>query len=234
MVEERVQKIMAAAGIASRRKCEEIIDQARVKVNGKTITIGDKADLEKDEILVDDKPISLNTQVYLMLNKPKGYITTSSDLFDRETVMDLLPPRYQDLRVFAVGRLDRDTEGLLLLTNDGNWANNIAHPRYNVTKTYRVWLDVPISDLNLAAIRKGVTLDEGTITDIDIKPNPKGFLDITLHVGWHKVVKRIFNEYGYRVKQLKRTAIGKLVLPLHMRAGEYRELNKAKRQLVFE
>ena len=234
MTLERVQKIMASCGIASRRKCEEFIQDGLVKVNGTTITIGDKADIDVDTITFNDEPIVKQKLTYLMLNKPKGYITTSSDLFERETVLDILPKRYLELRVFPVGRLDRDTEGLLLLTNDGNWANNIAHPRYEVTKTYRVWLDVPISEMNLESIRKGVTLEEGTINNIQIKPNSAGFLDITLHVGWHKVVKRIFNEYGYRVKGLKRMSIGKLKLPLHMRPGDFRELSIDKRKLVFE
>src|SRR5574342_260828 len=155
-MQERIQKILAQAGIASRRKCEELIEKGRVSVNGKVAKIGEKADAEKDKISVSGKPIEVQKKVYIMLNKPKGYITTVSEKHDMKTVMQLVKVPQ---RIFPVGRLDRDTEGLLLLTNDGELANKLTHPRYEVEKEYFVVVDKPISERHMEKLQKGVIID---------------------------------------------------------------------------
>src|SRR3989344_998736 len=140
---ERVQKILAAAGIDSRRRCEVLIAQGKVSVNNKIIKLGDKADVEKDLISVDGKIIRPEKKVYILLNKPKRYITAVSDPADRKTVLDIVDV---EEKVFPVGRLDRDSRGLVLLTNDGELANRITHPRYGVEKTYVVTVREKLKD----------------------------------------------------------------------------------------
>lgn len=232
MVLMRVQRIMAHSGIAARRKCEQLIEEGRVRVNGIVCKLGDSADPQKDKITVDSDAIQAKNKVYLMLNKPARYITTSSDSFDRKIVLDLLPDKYIDERVFAIGRLDRDAEGLLLLTNDGDFANRIMHPRYKVPKTYRVWLDAPLTKRDEEDMKRGVQLDDGWVRDIQIKPLDRQTVDITLHVGKHKVVKRIFGHFGYRVTRLLRIKVGIFELR-NLKSGLFKEIPHEfiKRQL---
>lgn len=214
-MKERVQKIIAASGTISRRDAEELIKNGKVRVNGKKITIGDMADSRTDTITVSGRDLERTRRKYLLLNKPRGFITTRSDLYDRKTVMDLVPPDYQDC--YPVGRLDRDAEGLLLLTNDGELANKVLHPRYRVKKTYRVWLDRPFKDREF--LEKGVRLKDGFVKNIRIFPVRKDCVDIRLHIGKNKIVKRIFKTCGYYVKRLKRIKIGKLELG-HLKPGQ--------------
>lgn len=225
---ERVQKIIAESGLCSRRKAEILIEDGRVKVNNKIITIGDKADKSKDIITVDNKKIELEKKVYYMLNKPKNYITTSDDLYDRKKVLDLIP---KNPRVFAIGRLDRDATGLLLLTNDGTFANKIMHPRYQTTKTYEVTLDKKFNKDDKFDFENGIFIDK---TKIFSKLNilHDNVVEITIHLGLHKIVKRLFKAKEYYVKKLKRTKIGNLNLDINL--GEYRELNEKDKKLIFE
>ncbi|MFT7615898.1 MAG: 23S rRNA pseudouridine2605 synthase [Candidatus Woesearchaeota archaeon] len=225
---ERVQKLLASAGIASRRQSEVIIEEGRVTVNGKTITIGDKA-TAKDVVCVDGKPIVIQDKLYIMLNKPPGTITTVSDMYDRETVLDVLPEALIGQRIYPIGRLDRDADGLLLLTNDGEFANSIMHPRYEIKKKYRVWLDEPFTQDSLP---KQMTLEDGAVRIDAYKLIDEKILEITLHEGRHKIVKRIFKSMGYRVKRLQRVSIGGLELG-NLKTGAYRELSKQKRDSIF-
>ena len=159
MAAERLQKVMAAAGQGSRRVCEGWIAEGRVTVNGTIATLGDKADPAVDVIAIDGERIHVNTDLlYLLLNKPMGVVTTTSDPEGRPTVMDFVPP---NPRVFPVGRLDQDTTGLLLLTNDGELANRVTHPRYELEKTYMVQIRGPISRRALHQLTDGVELEDG-------------------------------------------------------------------------
>jgi len=233
MVKERVQKILATSGIDSRRKCEILIEEGRVTVNGKRIKLGDQADSHLDIICVDGSKIETKVKfVYLMFNKPTNYITTVSDMFERKTVMDLIPEKYLSQRVFPVGRLDRDAEGLLLFTNDGEFANRIMHPRYVINKTYRVWLDNPLDPVSMRTLKSGVKLDDGWVKDIAIEHIDKQCFELTLHVGRHKVVKRIFDSLGYRVTRLIRVRIGNLNLGT-LKSGQTMELTKELLDKIF-
>ncbi|MEM4263368.1 MAG: pseudouridine synthase [Candidatus Woesearchaeota archaeon] len=204
-MEERVQKIMSAAGIAARRKCEELIRQGRVKVNGITIKLGDKADPEKDIISVDDKIIRPEKKVYLALNKPKGYVTSLAEPGKR-TIKELIKiPQ----KVFPVGRLDADAEGLLILTNDGELANRIAHPRFMTYKTYQVTLDRPFTDFG--RLKRGITI-EGRLVKIKYYKPIKNGIEITIHEGRKHIVKKIFEKIGYKVKKLMRVQIANIKL----------------------
>jgi 23S rRNA pseudouridine2605 synthase len=155
-----------------------------------------------------------------MINKPRGYITTSSDLYDRKKVTDLV--KDIDERLFAVGRLDRDASGLLLMTNDGEWGNKIMHPRYNIEKEYLVELDEPISKDIVQEMNKGVRLKDGFIKP-KVKMISKDYCSIVLHEGKNKIVKRIFNEFGVRVIQLKRIRVGEYYLS-NLKPGKWREI----------
>lgn len=234
MVRERVQKILAASGIDSRRKCEDLIAQGRVSVNGKLIKLGDSADAKLDEICVDGHKINKNVKfLYVMFNKPTDTITTVSDMFERTTVMHLLDEKYAEYRLFPVGRLDRDAEGLLLFTNDGEFANKVMHPRYTIDKTYRVWLDQPIKPIDMRTIQSGMKLDDGWVKDMTVTKVDKDCVDLTLHVGRHKVVKRIFDALGYRVKRLIRTRIGELSLGT-LKSGKTMELTPELLDKIFK
>ncbi|MDD3175120.1 MAG: pseudouridine synthase [Candidatus Nanoarchaeia archaeon] len=227
-MEERVQKIIAESGLCSRRKAEALIEQGRVFVNDKQISLGDKADGEKDIIKVNNKQIKKEKKVYYMLNKPKNYITTSDDLYERKKVTDLVPDQP---RVFAVGRLDRDSTGILLLTNDGEFANKVMHPRYEIKKTYVATLKTKFNKEDLKKFKDGIYI-EGQSIKSDAKIINDNTLEITLHVGLHKIVKRLLKEIGYYVDSLQRTKINNLELDVPL--GTYRPLTKADMDLIFK
>lgn len=219
---DRIQKIISQAGITSRRKAEELIDEGKVFVNGKRATLGDSADPEKDEIIVEGRVIDPEKKVYLMLNKPKGFITTLDDPFGRRTVRQLV---HVSQRVFPVGRLDKDASGLLFLTNDGDWANRIMHPRYEVQKQYAVLLDKRVEGEDIHKINQGIIID-GKKIKADCKRISSKRVSLRIHTGMNKEVKRIFKKLGYWVKDLKRTSIGDI--KLDVKEGKFRHLVKSE------
>ncbi len=216
MTAERLQKVLAAAGVASRRAAEQLIISGRVQVNGKTVTeLGTKVDPQRDRILVDGQPIVVSTQrVYFVLHKPKGVLTTAKDPFGRRTVMDLLPEGCP--RVFPVGRLDVDSEGLLLLTNDGELAHALMHPRHGVEKEYVVEVEGCISPVAVRHLREGVALEEGRTRPAAVRVVQRGrdrtVLAITLREGRKRQIRRMCCTVGYPVVRLVRVRIGPLRL----------------------
>ena len=226
MVLQRVQKILAHAGIASRRKCEDLIEDGRVSVNNKTITIGDKADPDKDIIKVNGEKIRLERKRYIVLNKPRCYVTTAYDPAGRKTVLDLIDVKE---RIFPVGRLDLYSAGVLILTNDGDFANKVMHPRYEKTKTYDAVLDSPFTNDDLARLKKGIMIDGRKVVpdSVFVSKNDKKYVTLSIHEGRHKIVKRLLKELGYYVTRLKRTSIGKITLK-NLPSGEWRELSKGE------
>jgi len=212
---ERLQKIMAESGIASRRRCEELILEKRVKVNGIIAELGTKADKEKDLIEVDGKPLKAKGQkVYIMLNKPVGYITSAKDQFGRPTVLDLLKGVKE--RVYPVGRLDYDTEGLLLLTNDGDLTYAITHPKHNINKTYRAVIKGIAGKKEIDAFRKGLAIDDYVTSPAKLSIikiiDGNSIVDITIHEGKNRQVRKMCAAVGHPVIRLKRTSIGGLKL----------------------
>ncbi len=226
-MEERVQKIIAQSGLCSRRKAEELIAQGKVKINGKICSLGDKAK-DTDAVLVENELVQKEKTVYYMLNKPRRYITTSDDLFGRKKVLDLVPKKP---RVFSVGRLDRDATGLLLLTNDGLFANKVMHPSNNITKTYIAILDKPFNKKNISQAKKGIRIDK-VVVKADIIQLEKNVVAVTLHVGIHKVAKRLLKALGYMVKHLHRTHIGNLAVDV--KEGDFRKLDAKDLKKVLE
>jgi len=224
---ERLQKVMAHAGVASRRKSEDIIAQGRVKVNGEIVTeMGFKIDPEKDVVEVDGELISKEKRVYLLLNKPEGYITTVSDPEDRATVMDLLPDLKQ--RVYPAGRLDYDSSGLLILSNDGELTYKLTHPKKEVDKTYFVRAKGKISSEDFKNFEEGMVIDgrktsEAAVENISFKDELTEF-EITIHEGRNRQIRRMCSITGFPVKKLQRKAFAFLTLE-GLEEGEYRYLS---------
>jgi 23S rRNA pseudouridine2605 synthase len=222
-MKHRVQKIIAEAGYCSRRNAEELISEGKVFVNGEKIKLGDSADFEKDEIKVNKQVLKPEEKVYISFNKPTGYITTNSDAYDRKKVIDLIDVPQ---RIFPVGRLDRDASGLLLFTNDGDWANKIMHPKFELEKEYHVKLDGWIDKKAIAAINAGLKLDDGFIR-ADARMISKNYCSISVHEGRNKVVKRIFKHVGLFVTELKRVRIGPYKLG-QSKPGEWKFIKPMK------
>ncbi|MFB5266003.1 pseudouridine synthase [Paenibacillus enshidis] len=227
---ERLQKIIAQAGVASRRKCEELILAGKVEVNGETVTeLGTKADPAQDIITVNGKPIKTEQKVYLMMNKPKGVITSASDPEGRKIVSDYFKGVKE--RVYPVGRLDYDTEGLLLLTNDGEFANLLTHPRHHVPKTYLATVKGVPHGTELDKLRKGVQLEDGMTAPAeveykDVDPDGKeSVISITIYEGRNRQVRRMFEAISHPVIRLKRIAFGDLLLQ-NLKRGLTRPLTK--------
>ncbi|MBK06544.1 MAG: pseudouridine synthase [Deltaproteobacteria bacterium] len=227
--EQRLQKLISQAGIASRRKAEEMIKQNRVKVNGKTATIGQKADPKRDKISIDGQPIQLEQNlIYYRLHKPRGYITAVSDDRDRPVVVDLLPEITQ--RIYPVGRLDYDSEGVLLLTNDGELAYQLTHPSFQVPRTYHVKVKGDIKSAALRKLQEGVELDDGVAHAVHterLQPTPGGhtWIEIVLTEGRNREVRRMCDAVGHPVQRLKRIRYANLHVE-DLYPGEYRKLSE--------
>jgi len=230
-MKERLQKIISARGITSRRKAEEMISTGRISVNGCTAALGDSADPDVDEILLDGKPIpGSENKIYIMLHKPRGYVTTLSDEHGRKNAAQLVADCA--VRVYPIGRLDMDSEGLLLFTNDGEFANRLMHPKHEVNKTYRVTVD-GYSDVALKRLREPVTLDGYTIRKPEIKliegPDVTGraVLEVVIHEGRNRQVRRMCAIAGMKVIRLIRIAEGKLELGT-LQCGHWRYLTESE------
>lgn len=223
----RLQKILSESGFCSRRKAEELIAEGRVRVNGRTAGLGDKAN-DKDVIMVDGERLRYSRKrrkLYIMLNKPRGYVTTMSDELDRRCVTELLVGVQE--RVYPIGRLDRNSEGLLLFTNDGNFANNIMHPSRHVSKTYRVTVRSAVTDEQVVRLSEGVLL-EGKMTlpamvSIEADGAERSVMRITIREGRNRQVRRMCEAVGLEVARLRRTSIGPVKLGM-LKPGAWREL----------
>jgi len=211
----RLNKFLSSCGVASRRKCDEIIASGMVFVNGKVVdSLGAVIDEKKDKVVLEGRELSLPQQfVYLKMNKPKGYACTASDEKGRKTIFDLID---SDVRLFNVGRLDYDTEGLLLLTNDGDFTNMITHPKYHCEKEYIVTVDREVKESELAVLRKGVVVDGNRMPTARVKS--LGYdgnftkLSVVIDEGQNHQVRRMFDAIGKNIRLLKRVRIGKVRL----------------------
>ncbi|MBR4362274.1 MAG: rRNA pseudouridine synthase [Ruminococcus sp.] len=223
----RIQKMIADSGYCSRRKAEELISRGKVKVNGHPVKLGDKCGF-KDLITIDGERIYMPRKknlLYIMMNKPRGYVTTVSDELDRRCVMDLLDGVEE--RVYPIGRLDRNSEGLLLFTNDGDFANSIMHPSRHVSKTYRVTVRPDINDEQLVRLSEGVDID-GKMTlpaSVVVKDKTPGrvVLLITIKEGRNRQIRRMCEAVGLEVARLRRISIGPVKLGM-LKPGAWREL----------
>jgi 23S rRNA pseudouridine2605 synthase len=225
-VEERLQRALARAGFGSRRACEELIREGRVQIGGRTATLGDRVDPARDRISVDGSRVNVDPSVrYLALHKPAGVVATMRDPQDRRDLTAFVP---DGPRVFPVGRLDRDTEGLLLLTNDGELANRLMHPRYGVEKEYLAEVDGPPTERRLAAIRRGVPLEDGPARALSARAvasrRGRGAVRIVMGEGRKREVRRLLAAVELPVVRLIRLRVGPVRLG-RMKPGEIRELS---------
>jgi 23S rRNA pseudouridine2605 synthase len=233
---ERLQKVLAAAGVGSRRKCEELIAARRVRVDGKVAQLGDKVDPATAEIHVDGQRVVVDSRlVYLAMNKPRGVVSTMSDERDREALADYVGDL--GVRVYHVGRLDQDSEGLLLLTNDGSLAHKLMHPSYEVRKTYLAEVPGPLPRSVGRDLRAGVELEDGwarvdSFRLIDAFGNT-ALVEIVLHEGRNRIVRRMFEAVGFPVTRLVRTAIGPIKLG-DLKVGRHRRLNAGEVAALFK
>lgn len=223
MAEIRLQKYLADAGVASRRKCEELIESGRVKVNGKVQKVlGSKIDPLKSKVEVDNKPIlRVSTKTYIAFYKPKGVLSTMSDDRGRSCIGDYFQDRSD--RLFHVGRLDKESEGLIVLTNDGDWAQRISHPSHGAAKTYQVIVEESVTRSILANLNRGVRLEDGLAKGERTKLIPGGF-EIEIHEGRNQIVRRMAAHQGLTVLRLTRTQIGKIRLG-ELKSGKWRYLS---------
>ena len=225
----RLQKVLANAGLASRRACEVLISEGRVEVNGEVVTEqGRRVDPDTDVIRVDGSRIPPpRRHRYLVLNKPRGVVSTMEDPEGRRTLADLVPNRQG--RLFHVGRLDTDTEGLLILTNDGDFAQRLTHPSFTVPKTYLAEVAGVVAPPVLKRLRQGITLDDGPVKPDSVKvvstAGDRSLVKITLHEGRNHVVRRTMEAVGHPVRRLSRTGIGPVRLGT-LKTGEFRELTR--------
>ena len=223
----RLNKYLANAGVCSRREADEFIQAGVISVNGQVVTeLGTKV-LRTDEIRFHDDPVTLEKKVYVLLNKPKDYVTTSDDPQQRKTVMDLVKNACPE-RIYPVGRLDRNTTGVLLLTNDGDLASKLTHPKFLKKKIYHVYLDKNVSAHDLQQISEGITLDDGEIRADDIQyadPADKKQVGIGIHSGKNRIVRRIFESLGYKVTKLDRVQFAGLTKK-NLRRGDWRYLTE--------
>jgi 23S rRNA pseudouridine2605 synthase len=231
---ERLQKILSRAGIASRRAVEDMIRAGRIKVNGRRAELGQRVDPFKDEVEVDGSPVPLRDDVaHFLLNKPVGVVSTSADPEGRPTVVDLVET---DLKVWPVGRLDIETEGALILTNDGDLTLRLTHPRFGVPKTYVAEVQGSVAPRAARLLATGVELDEGTTTParVNVLERASGgsVVEITLTEGRNRQVRRMFEAVGHPVRRLVRTSIGPLKLG-RLKPGTYRKLGPQEVQRLY-
>lgn len=228
MTKARVQKFIALSGLCSRRKAEELIEDERVMVNNKIVKLGDQC-LPTDIIKVNNKVINFNLddKIYIILNKPRGYVTTKNDEYGRETVFDLIKKDDKKSNLFSVGRLDKDTTGLLILTNDGDLTQKIIHPSKKIAKEYEVELNKILEDSSKKRIEAGLILDDVKLSECKIERIAKKTYNVTIWEGRKRQIRRMFEQRYCKVRKLHRRKIGNLDLEkLNLNLGEYRLVTK--------
>jgi 23S rRNA pseudouridine2605 synthase len=228
---DKLQKVLARAGVGSRRVCEELIDDGRVTVDGEVAHIGQRVDPATAVIAIDGVPVAADPDlVHYLLNKPAGVVTTAEDPQGRPTVVDLLP---REPRVFPVGRLDLDTEGLLVVTNDGTLTHRLTHPSFGIEKEYLAEVEGTPSRATLRQLREGVELDDGRTAPAAATLVSPGLLKLTIHEGRNRQVRRMCEAVGHPVRRLVRTRIGPLA-DRSLAPGEWRPLTPDEVQALYE
>ena len=223
----RLNQFLSRSGISSRRDADELIKTGKIKVNGKPVrTLGVKVDSAKDKIEFQNQEVIITREkVYLALNKPRGYLSTTRDDFNRPKVIDLI--KNHSIRLYPVGRLDLDTEGLLILTNDGDFAYKLTHPRHQIPKVYRSELNRPLRSEDKKKLERGVELEEGKTLPAEILTLSGNNIQITIYEGKKRQIKRMLALFNYKVIKLKRTAIGPLKLG-NIAPGRFRRLKSGE------
>lgn len=221
---ERIDKIIASQGVYSRSEVKKLIQQKKIKVNGEIITSPNiKIDTANAKILIDNEALTIKEHIYLMLNKPEGYVSATRDGKDK-TVLDLVPDEYKSREVFPAGRLDKNTTGLMIITDDGQMAHNILAPKKHISKKYEVTIDIPVTEEMRNGFKDGVELIDGKCKSSDMVITGQYTAEVILTEGRYHQIKRMFGCYGAKVTKLHRTQMGKLELPKDLAPGKTREL----------
>ena len=222
---ERIDKIIASQGQHSRKEVKTLIAKGRVAAGGRVVSSSsEKVDPLTTQITIDGRPLEFKRNLYLILNKPKGYVSATEDR-DHPTVLELVPQEYRGRDLFPAGRLDRDTTGLMIITDDGVLAHNLLAPKKHVPKLYHVKLDIPVTEEMRAGFLEGVMLNDGVCKAADLLKTGEKTADVTLREGRYHQIKRMFGCFGAEVVELKRLGMGKLMLPEDLEEGECRELS---------
>lgn len=223
---DRIDKIIASQGLYSRSDVKYLVSRKRVAIDGEVVrSSGQKADPEKNVITIDGKPLTVKKQIYLMLHKPKGYVSATEDK-EHQTVLALVPSEFKGRDLFPAGRLDKDTTGLMIITDDGVLAHNILSPRKHVQKVYGVELDIPVTEEMQKGFAAGVELNDGLCKEASLIITGERTAKVTLREGRYHQIKRMFGCYGAKVVELHRIAMGDLYLPDDLAEGECRELTE--------
>lgn len=231
---ERIDKIIASQGQYSRKEVKALIAKGRIAVDGRVASSSsEKADPMTMLLTVDGKPLDFKRNLYLVLNKPKGYVSATEDR-DHPTVLDLVPQEYRGRGLFPAGRLDRDTTGLMIITDDGVLAHNILAPKKHVPKLYHVELDIPVTEEMRLGFSEGVMLNDGVSKAADLIKTGEKTAEVTLREGRYHQIKRMFGCFGAEVLELKRLGMGRLTLPEDLAEGECRELSAEELALLQE
>lgn len=231
---ERIDKIIANQTEYSRKDVKKLVSQKKITVNGEIITKSDiKVDPETDEIVVSGQKINVQKHVYLILHKPKGYISATEDRKEK-TVLDLVPEKYAHKELFPAGRLDKDTTGLMIITDDGNFVHNILAPKKHVKKTYEVTLDIPVNEEMVQGFAEGIELNDGKCKFALMEITGENTAKVTLTEGRYHQIKRMFGCFGGKVIELHRIKIGDLQIPDDLAIGECRELTAEELRKVQE
>ena len=223
---ERLDKVISSQLGYSRKEVKELIKRKRVSVNNQLVDKSDyKINLETDKVSVDNQELTIKKYLYLILNKPKEYVSATTDNKDR-TVLDLVPQEYLHRNLFPAGRLDKDTTGLMIITDDGNFAHEILSPKKHIKKTYNVTIDIPVTLEMVDGFQKGVNLNDGECKSAKLEITGKYTALVTLTEGRYHQIKRMFGCYKAKVIELERISMGKLTLPVNLKSGECRELTE--------
>lgn len=233
----KLQKYLSACAVASRRKSEQLISEGRVKVNGKVALLGERVNPERDSVTVDNKKIEFNrgNKYYIMLNKPRGFITTMSDEMGRKCVVDLVKDIPE--RIYPAGRLDKDSEGLLIMTNDGDFANKLIHPSKNIWKTYRVTVRPTITEDQLTKLCTGIEIDgkptEPARVNVLVHERGRVVMEISIKEGRNRQIRKMCESVGLEIARLKRVSIGTLKLGM-LSPGKWRDLTQEEIKMFLK
>lgn len=230
---ERLDKVISSQLGYSRKEVKELIKRKRVSVNNQLVDKSDyKINLETDKVSVDNQELTIKKYLYLILNKPKGYVSATTDNKDR-TVLDLVPQEYLHRNLFPAGRLDKDTTGLMIITDDGNFAHEILSPKKHIKKTYNVTIDIPVTLEMVDGFQKGVNLNDGECKSAKLEITGKYTALVTLTEGRYHQIKRMFGCFKAKVLELERISMGKLTLPENLKSGECRELTEEELKKIL-
>lgn len=231
---ERIDKIIASQGQYSRKEVKALIAKGRIAVDGRVVSSSsEKADPLTTQISIDGKPLAFKRNLHLVLNKPKGYVSATEDR-DHPTVLDLVPQEYRGRDLFPAGRLDRDTTGLMIITDDGALAHNILAPKKHVPKLYHVEIDIPVTEEMRLGFSEGVMLNDGVCKAADLVKTGEKTAEVTLREGRYHQIKRMFGCFGAEVVELKRFGMGRLTLPEDLAEGKCREMSEEELALLQE